>query len=162
MAQEVPISGGPETAKIRDVVGVPVLIFFTVFVYLMVWWYKINRELADLGRKHNRTDLGKRPVLSMLAIFPGMLLLLVPMIWTTVTTYQRAKRAQQLVGVEPHNQMNPWIYGLTFAAFAYVTYGYLQNELNKVWRIDSGQVAAAATAPPPPPPTAPPPPPPGS
>lgn len=156
MAQEVPISGGPETAKIRNVIAVPVLAFVTLGIYYLVWWYKINREMADLGRKHGREDLGTNPTLSLLAVFPGALLLLIPYIWTTVTTYQRAKRAQQLVGVHEHNQANPWIYGISFVVFNYFTFGYLQNELNKVWRIDSGMVpqeaaaAPALTADPPP------------
>lgn len=145
VAQEVPISGGPEQAKIRNVIAVPVLGLITFGIYLLVWWYKINREMADLGRKHGREDLGTNPTLSLLALFPGGLLI-VPAIWTTVTTYQRAKRAQQLVGVEPHNQANPWIYGISYVIFSLFTYGYLQNELNKVWRIDSGMVPQGAIA----------------
>lgn len=144
-AQEVPISGGPEQAKIRNVVAVPALTFITIGIYGLVWWYKINREMADLGRKHGREDLGTNPTLSLLALFPGALII-VPAIWTTVTTYQRAKRAQQLVGVAEPNQANPWIYGISYVVFSLFAYGYLQNELNKVWRIDSGMVPQAAVA----------------
>lgn len=169
MAQEVFISGGPERAKIRNPIGVAVLCFVTIFIYLVVWWYKINREMADLGKKHGRTDLGTNPTLSMLAIFPGFLLI-VPVIWTTVTTYQRAKRAQQMVGVLPGLQLNPWLYGVAYVAFSPAAYGYLQDGLNKVWLIDGGLVPQSgpyiqpsqAPAPPPPPPgsvPAPPPPP---
>src|SRR5262245_58541462 len=98
MAEEVPISGGPETAKIRSVFAPALLPFITLGVYFIVWWYKINRELADLGRKRGTTELGEKPVNSLLAIFPGALII-VPAIWTIVTTYQRSKKAQQLVGV---------------------------------------------------------------
>lgn len=167
MAQQTLISGGPERAKIRNPIAVAVLCFVTIFIYLIAWWYMINREMADLGRKHGRTDLGTSPVLSMLAIFPGMLLI-VPLIWTTVTTYQRAKRAQQMVGVLPGLQLNPWLYGVAFVAFGPAAYGYLQDSLNKVWLIDAGLVPQSgpyvqppqAVGPPPPPAGSVPPPPP--
>lgn len=141
MAEQVPISGGPELAKLRNPIAVAALSFFTFGIYAIFWWYFINREMADLGRKHQRPDLGTKPLLSALAIFPGFLLLLIPLIWTTVTTYQRAKRAQEMVGVVPDLQLNPWLYGIAFVAFSAAAYGYLQDGLNKVWRIDAGLVA---------------------
>lgn len=146
MAELVPISGGPETAKLRNPIAVAVLTFVTLFIYLAYWWYKINRELADLGAKHNRPDLGTKPILSLLAIFPG-LLLIVPVVWTTITTYQRAKRAQEMVGVATDLQLNPWLYGIAYVGFSPATYGYLQDGLNKVWRIDAGLVAQSAPPP---------------
>lgn len=144
MADTLPIQGGPETAKVRNVVGVPALMIITLGIYGLFWWYYINREMADLGRKNGREDLGTNPVLSLLALFPGGLLI-IPAIWTTITTYQRAKRAQQLVGVGEPNQANPWFYGILYVVISLVAYGYLQNELNKVWRIAGGQSGASAT-----------------
>jgi hypothetical protein len=155
VAEEVQIAGGPETAKIRNVIAVPVLCVITLGIYLVVWWYKINREMADLGRKHNTDELGTNPMLSALALFPGSLLI-VPAVWTTITTYQRMKRAQQLVGIPETNQGNPWIYGVSYVAISVVAYGYLQNELNKIW---SAAVPAPVAAQPPAAPPAPPEPP---
>jgi hypothetical protein len=146
MAEIVPIQGGPETAKVRNPVGVAALTIVTLGIYGIFWWYYINREMADLGRKNGRVDLGTNPALSVLAIFPGALLI-VPAIWTLITTYQRAKRAQQLVGVPEPNQANPWFYGILYVLVSFVAYGYLQNELNKVWRLAAGGVAAAAPMP---------------
>jgi hypothetical protein len=142
MAEEVPISGGPETAKIRGPVAVPLLIIITLGIYGLVWWYKINKEMAELGAKHGTEELGTNPMLSLLALFPGALII-VPAIWTTITTYQRAKRAQQLVGVQPASQANPWLYGIFYVIISIVAYGYLQSQLNKVW-----ELAGAAPAPP--------------
>ncbi|MGH2905599.1 MAG: DUF4234 domain-containing protein [Solirubrobacterales bacterium] len=149
MAEIVPISGGPETAKIRSPIAVVALSVVTLTIYQLFWWYFVNRELADLGRKHDREDLGTKPLLSALAIFPGFLLLGIPTIVTTITTYQRMKRAQQLIGVEPQQQGNPWIYGVAYVAISLVAWGYLQRELNKIWRIDSNPVQEGipATAP---------------
>jgi hypothetical protein len=138
MADVLPIQGGPETAKRRNPVGVAALTLVTLGIYYIFWWYYINREMADLGRKNGREDLGTNPALSVLAVFPGFLLLGIPTIWTTITTYQRAKRAQQLVGVPETQQANPWFYGLLYVIISLVAWGYLQNELNKVWSISAG------------------------
>lgn len=131
-------------------IGVPALMVVTLGIYGLFWWYYINREMADLGRKNGREDLGTNPALSVLALFPGGILL-IPAIWTSVTTYQRAKRAQQLVGVAETNQANPWFYGIFYVVFSLVTWGYLQNALNKVWQITAGATPAAAPAQPAPP-----------
>lgn len=151
MADVIPISGGPEEAKIRNVVGVVVLGFITLGIYAIVWWYKINREMADLGRKHGREDLGDSPLKSVLAITIGVLLI-VPAILSIVNTWKRMKRAQQLVGVPETEQGNAVIYALLLLFTGSIAYGYLQNELNKVWRLQPGAglpdaAVAAAVAP---------------
>lgn len=56
MAPEVQIRGAGSTAKVRDVVGVPVLTFVTLGIYGIVWYYKVNRELADYGRANGHGD----------------------------------------------------------------------------------------------------------
>jgi hypothetical protein len=143
MADIVPISGGPETAKIRGIIAVPLLALITFGIYGVVWWYKINRELRDLGRKHNTDELGTNPCLSLFAITFGARII-VPAILSIIGTYKRAKRAQQLVGVPPEYGLNPWVYGLLMAFFNIVGYGYFQNELNKVW---STQLTPSPTLP---------------
>lgn len=151
MAQEVPITGGPSQAKIREPLGVLGLSIITFGIYYLVWWFKINREMADLGRMRGVTDLGDNPTLSLLALFPGAILI-VPAIWTTVTTFLRAKRAQQYVGVAPHETMSDGVYfgcyfgGLLIPFLGLVCPPYLQSGLNKVWRIDSGMVSAGDLA----------------
>lgn len=151
MAVEVPISGGPETAKIRNEWGVAGLTVITLGIYGLVWWYKINREMADLGRKGGTTELGTNPTLSLLALFPGAILI-VPAIWTIITTYGRAKKSQEFVGVADHQQMNGAIYALFWVAGFFVpfvnlgAYIYLQDGLNKVWKLNSGYVEFGAVA----------------
>lgn len=146
MAQEVPITGGPELAKIRSPWAPALLPFVTFGIYFLVWWYRINREMADLGRKRGTTELGEKPVNSLLAIFPGGIII-VPAIWTIVTTYQRSKKAQQMIGVSESNQLNGWIYAIAYILISPVAYAYLQDGLNKVWRIDSGMEPAGGLPP---------------
>ena len=130
MAQEIQIPGAASTAKIRNVVAVPVLGIVTIGIYLVFWWYFINREMADLGRSRGTDELGDSPGKSTLALFPGGLLI-VPALWTTVTTFQRVQRAQTLAGQAP---INGWLGLVLYIVFSPAFYGYMQSGLNSVWQ----------------------------
>jgi hypothetical protein len=136
MAQELPIEGAGSTAKVRNVVAVAVLAVVTLGIYLVCWWYFINREMADLGRARGTQDLGDSPAKSTLALFPGALVI-VPAIWTTVTTFKRVQAAQRLVGKDP---INGWIGLVLYVVISPAFYAYMQSGLNGVWK---AQVAAA-------------------
>ena len=130
MAQEVQIPDAGSTAKIRNIIAVPVLAVVTLGVYLVCWWYFVNRELADLGRARGTEELGDSPAKSTLALFPGALVI-VPALWTTVTTFQRVQRAQRLVGQDP---INGWLGLVLYLVFSPAFYAYMQSGLNSVWR----------------------------
>jgi hypothetical protein len=136
MAEEVQIPGAGSTAKIRNVIAVAVLSVVTLGIYLVFWWYFVNRELADFGRARGTTELGDSPGKSTLALYPGALLI-VPAIWTTVTTFKRVQAAQRLVGKEP---VNGWIGLILYVVISPAFYAYMQSGLNGVWK---AQVAAA-------------------
>jgi hypothetical protein len=129
MAEEVRIPNSDKPAKIRNVVAVPILSIVTLGIYLVCWWYFINRELADLGRARGTDELGDNPALSTLALFPGSLLI-VPGIWTTVTTFHRVQRAQGVTGSGP---VNGWIGLVLYVVISPALYGYMQSGLNSVW-----------------------------
>ncbi|MBJ7346962.1 MAG: DUF4234 domain-containing protein [Thermoleophilaceae bacterium] len=145
MAELVPISGGPEQAKIRSIFAPALLPIVTLGIYTLVWWYKINKEMVDLGRKRGTTELGDNPTMSLIAYFPGAILV-VPVIMTFIGTYKRAKLAQQMTGVPESNQLNGWIFALALFVFSPVAAAYLQDGMNKTWQADSGRLAAAAPA----------------
>src|SRR5918911_4214058 len=105
MAEEVQI-GGRATAKIRNILTPALLPIVTLGIYLVCWWYFINRELADYGRTRGTQELGDNPTLSTLALFPGAIVV-VPAIWTTVTTFRRVQAAQRLRGGTPLNRGGP-------------------------------------------------------
>jgi Domain of unknown function (DUF4234) len=50
MAETVLILGTPSTARVRHPLAAFGLVFLTLGIYYFVWYYKINRELRDLGR----------------------------------------------------------------------------------------------------------------
>lgn len=140
MAETVQIAGAGSTAKTRNVVAVPVLAIVTLGIYLLYWWYTINRELADLGRAKGTSELGDSPLKSLLALFPGAFVV-VPAIWTTVTTFKRIQKAQELHGQSP---INGWLGLVLYLVISPVLYAYMQSGLNKVWQAQGGSAPASA------------------
>lgn len=121
--------GAGSQVRLRNPVIVVVLVFVTLGIYQIVWWYLVNREMADHGRAYGRTELGDDPAKSTLALFPGAIIV-VPAVWTTVTTFQRIQAAQRL-----HRQLpiNGWLALVLFLVFSPAAIGYLQTGLNSAW-----------------------------
>jgi hypothetical protein len=139
MAEEVTIPGTNSTAKIRGVIAVPLLVLVTIGIYGFVWYYKVNREMADLGKATGRTEeLGDSPGKSLLAITLGALII-VPALVSLYNTFKRVQALQRYSGVT--NVLNGWI-GLIFYLFiGIVLYGYLQSGLNSAWQAQRQQPA---------------------
>ncbi|HZB50649.1 MAG TPA: DUF4234 domain-containing protein [Mycobacteriales bacterium] len=115
--------------KYRNPIVVGLLVVVTLGIYQIAWWYLVNREMADHGRALGRDDLGDDPAKSTLALFPGAMVV-VPAVWTTVTTFQRIQAAQRL-----HRQIpvNGWL-GLALAlVFSPALVAYMQSGLNSAW-----------------------------
>jgi Co/Zn/Cd efflux system component len=125
----VPIAPG-STAKIRGPISVAILSIVTLGIYLLFWWYFVNREMADYGRTRGTKELGDSPTKSLLALFPGALII-VPAIWTMVTTFQRIQSAQRLNG---QTTVNGWLGFVLYLVFSPALYGYMQSGLNSAWR----------------------------
>lgn len=146
MADELQIAPGEGTAKIRHPVGVAVLTFITIGIYGLYWWYQVNREMVDLGKARNVDGLGDNPTTSLLAFFPGALVILPPF-FSLYNGTQRMKRAQEVTtGTTP--TLNGWIIViLIVVGLSIVAYGYMQAELNKAWReLPAGAVEPGAPA----------------
>jgi hypothetical protein len=131
MAQEIAIPGVEARAKIRSLWAPALLPIITLAVYLVYWWYSINRELAELGRARGSDELGDDPTKSTLAIVPGVLVI-VPYVWTHVTTFKRIQAAQRLTGLQP---LNGWIGLILYLVLSPAFYAYMQSGLNDVWRV---------------------------
>jgi hypothetical protein len=116
-------------AKYRNPVVVAVLVLVTLGIYQVAWWYLVNRELADHGRALGRTELGDDPAKSTLALFPGAIVV-VPAVWTTVTTFQRIQAAQRLHRQVPVSGWLGLVLGLVLSP---VLIAYMQSGLNSAW-----------------------------
>jgi Domain of unknown function (DUF4234) len=144
MAQEIQIPGAGSTAKIRSVWAPALLPIITLLIYLFFWWYYINREMKDFGKAKGSTELGDSPGKSVLAITLGALII-VPAIWSTVTTFKRVQAAQKLAGLEP---LNGWIGLILYLVLSPAFYAYMQSGLNNLWRTvaqEAPQQAAVTT-----------------
>jgi hypothetical protein len=143
MAAEVQIADTGSTAKTRDPLGVALLTLVTLGVYFFVWYYKVNREMSELGRARGTAELGDNPGNSLLAVTFGALII-VPAIVSVYNTFVRTQAAARLTGVEP---LNGWI-ALAFYLLLGIGFpAYLQSGLNKAWgaQTDRAVVPAAPT-----------------
>jgi len=128
-------------AKIRNPILVVVFSIITLGIYQVFWWYYANRELADYGRARGTNELGDNPTKSTLALFPGALIV-VPAIWTMVTTFKRVQAAQRLTGQVP---INGWLGLVIVLVISPVLVGYMQSGLNSAWNAvpQAGQAPAS-------------------
>jgi hypothetical protein len=143
MSQVVVI--GNQTYKKRNVVAVWLgLPLITLGIYSYVWIYKVNDEARRfLG------DDSIRPALSVLAFFPGGLLIIPPF----VAIYRLGKRiARMEAAAGSPNRAEP-VVGLVLG-FVFALYSlYYQDHLNGLWDryLRTGTAGPPALPPPMPP-----------
>jgi hypothetical protein len=107
----------------------PVLVWLvwpliTLGIYHLYWWYKINEEARRLD-----PSIDVNPLLSLLAFFPGALIIVPPFV-SVYKTGGRIRRMQQAAGMDP--SVMP-IIGLLLM-FVFSTYSlYYQISLNGIW-----------------------------
>ena len=138
MAEVIRIRGTPAEAKIRHPLAAFGLVFLTLGIYYFVWYYKVNREMRDLGRAAGEEErLGRSPLNSLLAITVGWLILVPPFV-SFYRTFQRIEAAQEVSGTS--ERVNVWLgfalylLGLLFLPVEVI---YAQSELNRVWRAET-------------------------
>ncbi len=112
----------PHDGETRSPIGSWLLTAITLGVYAVVHHYLVNRELRDFG-------VDVRPVASMLALFPGVLLI-VPAVITLGRTAERIGVAQETAGLE--RTASPPVAAIAILLCLFVPYE--QRELNRVWR----------------------------
>jgi uncharacterized protein DUF4234 len=132
MAYELKIRDTSSEVKIRSPWAVALLPIVTLGIYHLVWWYRINRELRDYGRARGY-DLGQNPTNSVLALFPGGLII-VPALVSYWRGVKRVQGAARVAGREP---VNGWIALILYLLLAPGFWAYLQVSLNEVWRAEA-------------------------
>jgi hypothetical protein len=143
MAYEMQIRESQDSVKVRNPWAVALLPFVTFGIYHLVWWYRINRELRDYG-KAKGYDLGQNPTNSLLALFPGGLIV-VPALITYWRGTKRVMGASKIAGEEP---LNGWIAILLYLFIAPGLWAYVQVSLNHIWEAEAdpapGEIAPPA------------------
>jgi hypothetical protein len=111
----------PRTGEVRSPVRVWLLTIVTLGAYGVIRHYVVNRELRDFG-------VEVQPVASVLALFPGALALVPPLV-TLWRTSDRIGVAQETVELAP-SASGP-VGALAVVGWLFVPYH--QRELNRVW-----------------------------
>jgi hypothetical protein len=132
MAYDLQIRGSEHQVKLRSPWAAALLPIITLGIYHLVWWYRVNRELSDFGRARGY-DLGQNPTNSVLAVFPGGLII-VPAL---VSYWRGAKRMQAAARVGGQEPLNGWIAIILFIVITIGLWAYMQSELNKLWRTEA-------------------------
>ena len=128
MAYEMKIRGTEHEVKVRNPWAVALLPIITLGIYHLVWWYKINKELKAYGEAKG-FDLGQNPTNSVLALFPGGLII-VPAIMTYINGTKRVQGAAKVANKEP---VNGWLCLVLYLVLSIGMWAYLQSSLNAIW-----------------------------
>jgi hypothetical protein len=139
MAEQVVIPGSDYDAKIRSLWAVALLPLVTLGIYFFVWYYKINKEMASLGRARGKSrELGDSPGTSLLAVTLGALVI-VPAIISLLHTFQRIQLTQRLT--REGDVLNGWIGLILFFVLSPALHAYMQSGLNESWHAIRGSAA---------------------
>src|SRR4051812_3015880 len=139
MAQQVQIRDSQAEVKLRSPWAVALLPLITFGIYHLVWWYRINREMRDFGRASGY-DLGQNPTNSLLALFPGALIVVPPF----VSYWRGTERVQGAARVAQREPVNGWIALILFLLLGIAYPAYLQASLNQVWLAEAEGLPGAA------------------
>ncbi|HEX4307593.1 MAG TPA: DUF4234 domain-containing protein [Solirubrobacterales bacterium] len=128
MATELRIPESEETVKVRNPWAVALLPFVTFGIYHLVWWYRINQEMKAYGESLGY-DLGRNPTNSVLALFPGGLII-VPAL---ITYWRGTVRVQGTEALADREPINGWLVLVLWLIIQPAMWAYLQVSLNHVW-----------------------------
>jgi len=143
MAYEMELRENRAPVKIRSPWAAALLPIVTLGIYHLVWWYRINRELRDYGQAKGY-DLGQNPTNSVLALFPGGLII-VPALISYWRGTKRVMGASKVAGQEP---LNGWIAILLYIFIAPALWAYIQVSLNHVWEQEAEPLEGQPSLPP--------------
>jgi uncharacterized protein DUF4234 len=144
MAYEMKIRGTEHEVKVRNPWAVALLPIVTLGIYHLVWWYRINKELKGFGEAKGY-DLGQNPTNSLLALFPGGLII-VPALVSYWRGTERIQGASKIAGREP---VSGWLSIILYLLLAPAFWAYLQVSLNHVWEQEAEALPGQAAPPPP-------------
>jgi hypothetical protein len=123
------VSIGEARVTIRSPVAVWILSFFTLGIYMVIWWYQVNRELRDYSHAVGR-PFRASPVLAtvLIALWP---LAFLPGMVSVFVTARRVRTVEEWV--EAPGRIVPVLAVLLFPLL-FISSWYVQRALNGAWR----------------------------
>lgn len=140
--ESVSIDGSDYEAKLRNLWPQVGLLIITFGIYGIYWYYKVNQEMAHLGRVRSEPRLGDSPGMSLLAVTLGALVI-VPAILSMWNTGKRIALTQEMLDREESNVNVIFFLLAFFTGIGGVLYG--QHVLNQAW-VAQGASAPASTS----------------
>ncbi len=139
MAEEIQIRGSASPGKIRHPLGVVGLSIITLGIYGVVWYYMVNKELAEIGQANNTDELGDNPVTSVLAVTLGAFIIVPPFvsIWNFT---KRLEAGERLTGAP--QKLEPVIMFVLWIFLGFVAIYLTQSSMNNVLQAQAGGGAA--------------------
>jgi hypothetical protein len=133
MADLVQLSGTDTQVKVREPLAVVLFTIITLGIYMIFWWYFVNREMADLGRAKGIAEMGEEPIWSVVAITVGSLVIIPPFVslWRTCRRIERAQ--SNVLGSNNFSPILNFILAL-IPIVQFVVPFLMQSNLNQVWR----------------------------
>ena len=147
MAEEIQIAGSSEKGKIRNPLAPALLPFVTFGIYALVWYYKINKEMAEMGKARNTDELGTSPGTSLLAVLVGWVIIVPPFL-SFYNTWKRKCAAEAMTG---QDGMEAGLGFLLSILIGPVGHYILQRDLNDVLQAQASGGSSLPPAPPAPP-----------
>ena len=129
MAEQIEIKGSAYQGKIRNPLGVVGLGIVTLGIYYFVWYFKVNKEMAELGQAKGTEECGTSPATSLMALLFGWIIIVPPF----VSLYRSSKRlnaSERVVG-NPEGIEAPLLW-LLFIFIGPVGHYLFQRNLNRV------------------------------
>jgi Domain of unknown function (DUF4234) len=129
MAEPVQIQGSSYQGKIRSPLGVVALGIVTLGIYYFVWYFKVNKEMAELGQAKGTEECGTSPGTSLVAILFGWILIVPPFV-SLYRSCSRLNAGERAVG-RPEGIEAPLLW-LLFILIGPVGHYLFQRNLNRV------------------------------
>src|SRR6201995_4908810 len=142
VAYEMDIPNSDQQVKVRNPWLVVLWSIITIGIYHIVWWYKVKKEMKAFGESRVYA-LGRNPTNSLLALFPGFIIIIPPL----VSYWHGTKRVQGAAALAGREPVNGWIALVLYLFIGIAFPAYLQVGRNGVWKQD---LAAAPGQPTPP------------
>lgn len=132
MAETVTIEGRPYLK--RDPLGVLGLMFITLGIYFLYWYWKLNEDLRTFDH-----DESISPTRSLMAMIFGWILIVPPFI----AMYNTAKHVRTIEERQSMpSQLEPALVIIIMLLFSIANGLYIQEHLNRIWDRSAGAAAA--------------------
>ena len=137
MAETVTIEGRPYLK--RDPLGVLGLMFITLGIYFLYWYWKVNEDLRTFDH-----DESISPTRSLMAMIFGWIVIVPPFI-AMYNTAKHVRSVEDRRGIQP--ALEPALVIILMLLFSIGNGLYIQEHLNRIWDRAAGDAQGALPAP---------------